>query len=155
MVDKTANVKNVFKSIYRNNETMEKTTPSTLNTWKVCGPDPPENCQLNVKKFAKNLTFFQKNANNFYFFQKNCQWQFFEKNENFGNFFGKNVKFLSIFWHSNGNFQESQLVTDLQSRNHTRHELTQVQCELKPVYWSFSAKFLKQIIFVIKNKSEK
>ena len=70
MVDKTANVKNVFKSIYRNNETMEKTTPSTLNTWKVCGPDPPENCQLNVKKFAKNLTFFQKIEKNCHFFQK-------------------------------------------------------------------------------------
>ena len=43
-------------------------------------PDPPENCHLTVKKFAKNLTFFQKQiAKNFHFFQKNCHWQFFEK----------------------------------------------------------------------------
>ena len=53
-------------------------------------PDPPENCQLNVKKIAKNLTFKKKNAKKF---------------------FEKNVKVLTIFLQSNGNFPEGQIFT--------------------------------------------
>ena len=36
------------------------------------GPDPPENCHLNVKKLPKSLKFFQKNCQNFSFFSKKC-----------------------------------------------------------------------------------
>ena len=32
-----------------------------------------------------------------------------KKKTTFGNFFDKNVKFLAMFWHSKGNFPESQL----------------------------------------------
>jgi len=56
----------------------------------------PYDCQ----KIAKNLTFEKKIAKFFYFFQKNCQWQFF----------WKKWKFLAIFWQSNGNFPEGQLL---------------------------------------------
>ena len=51
---------------------------------RICQPDPPENCHLNVKKLPKKLTFFSKKL--YFFFQKNCQWQFF----------GKKWQFLSI-----------------------------------------------------------
>jgi len=38
-------------------------------------PDPPANCHLNVKKNAKNLTFFQKILTKIViFFQQNCQF---------------------------------------------------------------------------------
>ena len=47
---------------------------SGVNRWET---DPPENCQLKVKKLPKTLHFFQKKFKNFHFLKKNCHWQFF------------------------------------------------------------------------------
>jgi len=57
----------------------------TLFPYISC-PDPPENCHLNIKKLPKNCPFF---------------WQFF----------WKNGKFWAIFWHSNGNFPDGQILS--------------------------------------------
>ena len=76
----------------------------------------PFDCQ----KIAKSLTFFPKKLPKIFFFFLNCHWQFFWKKWKFLAFFWKkwiflaiflkkNVKFLTIFWHSNGNFPEGQL----------------------------------------------
>ena len=105
-----------------NRDTMSYFTWWGSNTTEVgrTGADPPENCQVNVKKLPKTWYFFQKIAKNltffskklpkiFIFFKKIANGNFFEKNENFWQFFWKKkVKFLAIFWQSNGNFQEGQ-----------------------------------------------
>ena len=49
--------------------------------------------------------FFEKNENFWQLFLKKCLV--------FGNFFEKDIKFLAIFWHSNGNFPEGQVVSKL------------------------------------------
>jgi len=59
--------------------------------------DSPENCHLNVKKFAKNCHIFQKNAN--------------------GNFFFLIGQFLAIFLNSNGSFLEGQVCSCASNRN--------------------------------------
>ena len=69
------------------------------------GPDPQENCHLNVKKIAKNLTFFPKNMPKI-FFNGNF---FLKKMKIFGNFIEKMSSFLQFFWHSNDNFPEGQV----------------------------------------------
>ena len=71
--------------------------------------DPPEKCHLTVKKLTKTWHFFKKIDKNCHFFKKIAIGNFVEKNDNFWQFFFKNVKFLSIFWHSNGNFPEVQV----------------------------------------------
>ena len=40
---------------FSSNKINDNITINVLNTW--LRPDPPENCNLNVKKIAKNLTF--------------------------------------------------------------------------------------------------
>ena len=46
-------------------------------------PDPPENCQLNVKKLPKNLTFFSTKLS---FFIEKCQVLGNFKKNSIGNF---------------------------------------------------------------------
>ena len=60
------------------------------------------------QKISKNLTFFNKIANG----------NFVEKNDNF---FQKNVKFVAIFWHSNDNFPEGQMMI-----HHTMYQGCQI-----------------------------
>ena len=56
-------------------------------------PDPPENCHLNVKEIAKNLTFVQNNCQNCHSFpKKNCHWLTLRKINS------KKWQFLAIFW---------------------------------------------------------
>ena len=57
-----------------------------VSTW------PSGNCNLNVKKLPKTWHFCQKN------------WQKLS-------FFSTKLPILAIFWHSNGNFLEGQLMT--------------------------------------------
>ena len=64
-----------------------------LHTW------PTAKLTFKCKKIAKNSLFLF-----------NCHWQYLKINDNFWQFFF-NVKFLAIFWHSNGNFQEGQVCT--------------------------------------------
>ena len=66
-------------------------------------PDPPEIGHLNVKKIAKNLTFFKKIAKNGFCFEK--KWTFF------CNFFEKKSQVLGNFRHSNVNFPDGQVLT--------------------------------------------
>ena len=73
----------------------------------MCGADPPENCQLNVKIIDKNLTFFSKKLTKiFIFFNKIANGNFVEKNENFCQFFWKKClvfgNFLTVKWQFSG-----------------------------------------------------
>ena len=81
----------------------------TIDIW--LSADPPENCQLSLNKLPKTWNFFKKIDKNCQFFNKIAIGNFVEKNDNFCQFFWKNFKFLAIFWHSNGNFPEGQLLT--------------------------------------------
>ena len=60
---------------------------------------PSVKLPLDCQKIAKNLTFEKKIAKNCDFLTKNCQKQFFKKK-----------KILAIFWQSNGNFTEGQVL---------------------------------------------
>ena len=99
---------NRFRKISKLMKSFTCKSSSTKKKEKICNiqPDPPENCHLTVKKLPKTWHFFKKIAKIFHFFQKNCQWKFFSKK----------LKFLAIFWHSNGNFPEGQLLTELVSQ---------------------------------------
>ena len=59
--------------------------------WNKCiryRTDPPQNCQLTVKKLPKIFIFFKKIATG----------NFFEKNENFWQFFWKKCQVFGNFW---------------------------------------------------------
>ena len=64
-----------------------------ISTW------PSGKLPFDCQKIDKNLTFKKKIAKIFNFFQKIANGNFLKK-----------LKFLAIFWQSNGNFPEGQIV---------------------------------------------
>jgi len=82
---------------------------------------------LNVKKIAKNLTFFQKKIDkNFNFFQKKFPMAILLKKRQFLSL-KKNVKFFAIFLHSNGNFPESQVTSQEYHNQHFKNVLSSLK----------------------------
>ena len=76
---------------------------------------PSEKLLFDCQKIAKNLTFFLMPK--IYFFFKTMQLAIvLKKMKIFGNFFEKIVKYLAIFWQSNSNFPEGQMISNDQIR---------------------------------------